>query len=102
HGPGPALGARPRRKRNDASRPPLDHAADHRLIAPDHAVEIYPQDAIPGRRFHLVNGQAGLNGRRADEAVDLAEIALDLAQHIEHRGTTGPLETPRRNPPNAR
>ena len=49
-----------------------------------------------------MNGQAGLNRRRADEAVDLAEMALDLAQHIEHRGTIGHIETPRRNPRNAR
>src|SRR5215472_376956 len=81
---------------------PTDHAGDHRLIAPDHAVEIYPQDAIPGRRLHLVNGQARLNRRRADEAVDLAEFALDPAQHIEHRGAIGHVEASRRNSRNAR
>jgi hypothetical protein len=100
--PGPALVCQPRCERNDASGPPLDHAGDHRLIAPDHAVEIDPQDAIPSRRLHLMNGQAGLNRRRADEAIDLAEMALDLTQHLEHRGPIGHIEASRRKSRNAR
>ena len=58
-------------------RPARDHAGDHGLIAPDHAVEIDPQHAIPFRRGHLVNDCPRLDGGGADEAVDLAELVLD-------------------------
>ena len=96
----PALVRHSGREGDDASRPALDHAGDHRLVAPDDAGEIDPQHAIPLRRVHLMDDRPRLNGRRADEAVDPAEIALDRAERRQCSGMVGDVETPGRNPGN--
>ncbi|MGA7486889.1 MAG: hypothetical protein WBW74_08120, partial [Xanthobacteraceae bacterium] len=94
----PALVRQPRGEGDDASLPARDHAGDRRLVAPDDAVEIGAQDAIPRCRLHGVNERPRLHCRRANEAVDPAETALDVAEDRENFAPVGNVETPRGNP----
>src|SRR5262249_49364064 len=98
----PALVREPRRKCDDRSASARDHTGYHRLIAPHHAVEIDPQHALPCRGLHFMDERAGLNRRRANEAIDLAELALDTTENGEHLGTIGDVEASRRNSGNIR
>jgi len=46
--------------------------------------------------------RAGLNRRRANEAIDFAELALDIAENGEYLGAIGDVEAPRQNSGNIR
>src|SRR5207244_11334946 len=54
----------------------------------------------PLRRIHLLNARPRLNRGGADEAIDTAEAALDLAQGSKRFSAISDVEAPRRNPRN--
>ena len=65
-----------RRKRHDGAAPARHHAADDRLIAPDHAIEVDLDDAPPFVGNHAGDRRARLDSSRTHEPVEAPEIAF--------------------------